>query len=154
MLEESRLLNVQYFANKTIPVIQRLLVVSKKFVVYLLISKLPVVVLSTKSSYLKNILEIWESNKDIIKSAISDAVNFKLLVLISILNFVPIEVPSFEKVADLTKVSYIIIKKERKAVMFVIDFNSCFHHKMNTSCLYSILDQTFTELLGVAVFIS
>ena len=154
MLEQSRLLNVQYFANKTIPVIQRLLVVSKKFVVYLLISKLPVVVLSTKSSYLKNILEIWESNKDIIKSAISDAVNFKLLVLISILNFVPIEVPSFEKVADLTKVSYIIIKKERKAVMFVIDFDSCFHYKMNTCCLYSILDQTFAELLGVTVFIS
>lgn len=105
---------------------------SKKFIVDLLISKLPVVVLSSESAYLKDILKIWESYKDIIKSAFGDAINLKLLVLICILDFIPIEISSFKKVADLTEVSCIIVKKERMAIKFVIDFNSCFHYKMNT----------------------
>jgi len=96
MLDESRLLYVQYFSYKIIPVIQLLLVVSEKFVVDLLISKLPVVVLSTESPDLENILKVWESNEDIIKSAIGDTINLKLLVLICILDFKPVEVSSFK----------------------------------------------------------
>ena len=96
MLDESRLLNVQYLAYKIFPVIELLLVVSEKFVVDLLISKLPVVVLSTESPDLENFLKVWESNKDIIKSAIGDAVNLKLLVLICILDLKPVEVSSFK----------------------------------------------------------
>ena len=153
MLVQSRLFDREHLVNELFFVYQHLLVVSKDIKVYLLISQLAVVVLSSKSTYLKNIFKIWESLKNVLNPLLLDTVYLELFVLISILNSIPVIISCFHKIADFTKIDSVIVKKERGRSILVIDFNGGLHHEVYTGGLDTIWDQAPAKLCGVTVLI-